>query len=491
MELRRVIDMEKISIALSSRTVDVAEHKNYYELVDRVCFYDAPNANGVRLPYDESALEKAQTLVGMPVYAKYCVTADGEPTFRGHEAYLDEDGEIAFDTEAIGVHMSVDIREDDVEIDGTVKTLPCLFAKQKIWKRDKNVCAAVLRLYDMGKLYNSWEITSTEYSFKDGVKTLDDYVFDGNTYLGFEYASPAYGKSAKVLSLSSLKDSELMIAEALSKDLLGTSSDIETDGKEDKTLSEENKILEPETDLGAEGEEQTAAEEQNQTDAVENVDTSAMTDWDLRIKLSQKASETLGKPAWAAFNFPLDKTVWVEACDRESELDYVHFTYEVSADDEITLSEPQDVKLMVSVAELNSVLSEKNDALVSASAEIDNLNQTIAQLKEIKEKYQTILNEQAESEREAQVKELREYIESSNQFTPEELSEGSEISKMISELKETELKTMVADRVVASLKAKTGKTETAALRKPTVKADIANATEPADKRSAMREFLRR
>ena len=98
------------------------------------------------------------------------------------------------------------------------------------------------------------------------------------------------------------------------------------------------------------------------------------------------------------------------------------------------------------------------------------------------------MNEQAESEREAQVKELREYIESSNQFTPEELSEGSEISKMISELKETELKTMVADRVVASLKAKTGKTETAALRKPTVKADIANATEPADKKSAMREF---
>ena len=38
MELQRVIDMEKISIALSSRTVDVAEHKNYYELVDRVAF---------------------------------------------------------------------------------------------------------------------------------------------------------------------------------------------------------------------------------------------------------------------------------------------------------------------------------------------------------------------------------------------------------------------------------------------------------------------
>ena len=45
---------------------------------------------------------------------------------------------------------------------------------------------------------------------------------------------------------------------------------------------------------------------------------------------------------------------------------------------------------MVSVAELNSVLSEKNDALVSASAEIDNLNQTISQLREIEEKYQTI-----------------------------------------------------------------------------------------------------
>jgi hypothetical protein len=124
--------MDKENVLLSSKTIELSETKTYLELLNRVCYYDAPNLNGVELPSD-TALEKAQSLVDMPVKAKYTVNANGEPTFRGHEAYIDENGELAFDTENIGVHTDVYIENDNVDIDGNIVNLPCLFSKQKIW----------------------------------------------------------------------------------------------------------------------------------------------------------------------------------------------------------------------------------------------------------------------------------------------------------------------------------------------------------------------
>ena len=67
------------NILVSAKTVELAEHADYLELVNRVCFYDAPNHNSVELDYDDSSLEKAETLVHMPVVAKYCVDKGGNP----------------------------------------------------------------------------------------------------------------------------------------------------------------------------------------------------------------------------------------------------------------------------------------------------------------------------------------------------------------------------------------------------------------------------
>ena len=65
--------------------VDVAEHSTYLELTSRICYYDAPNLNGDMLPYDDTTLDRAQTLVNMPVQAKYRVNANGEASLGGHE----------------------------------------------------------------------------------------------------------------------------------------------------------------------------------------------------------------------------------------------------------------------------------------------------------------------------------------------------------------------------------------------------------------------
>ena len=61
-------------IYLASKTIEISELTNYIELTNRLCYYDDKNLNNVMLPYEgteESAKEIAQTLVNMPLQAKY------------------------------------------------------------------------------------------------------------------------------------------------------------------------------------------------------------------------------------------------------------------------------------------------------------------------------------------------------------------------------------------------------------------------------------
>ena len=495
--------MEKMNVFLSSKTVEISEYKTHFTLLNRVCFYNHENLNGVKLPYDDTTLEKAKTLIGMPVYGRYTVNSSGEPTFRGHEAYLDEDGNVAFDTDPIGVHMEVYIKEDSVQIGTEILTLPCLFAKQKIWKRNKNVCAAVNRLYELDSLHNSWEISSFAYSYENGIKTLSDYVFEGNTFLGSDIGiDPAYGESAKVISLSSkIYENELLIAESLSKDLLSISSDI-NNSKEQEDIS-----------LGKEIDTQVATEEIIDTPVVAELDIqedeiietivteevveidkseiSSLTDWDLRDKIAKACRSKLDKWCYVAFHFPLEKKVWIEVDGRESELDYAEFTYEVDQNDEIVLSESQDVKLTVSVSEFNKTISEKNEALISANSTIEELTSQISSLMEIKVKYEAIESEKAEKEKEKQISELRKYVEDAKCFTDDEI-DSEEISTLISDLNETKIKCLIADKLISKLVNKKGKETTETSVKNTEsKADIVNDVVPMDYKAVMHDFLAR
>ena len=228
--------MNEKKLVLTSSCVEISEHKDYLELENLVCYYDYPNANGTQMNYGKTkeehaaTLEKAKTLLLMPVYAKCAVNWKGQPTFKGHEVSYDKDGNVQFGTMPIGIHYKVRIKKADiVAADGTPQRLPCLFATQRVWKRNKNAVAAIRRLFSEGKLFNSWEVESEQYTFREGTKHLEEYSFLGNTFLGYEYASPAYGTGggAKVISVASqdmstklLSESELMVAEALYQDAL-------------------------------------------------------------------------------------------------------------------------------------------------------------------------------------------------------------------------------------------------------------------------------
>lgn len=500
--------MNKEKTFLTSSTIELSEdeeNSQFLTLVNRICYYDEPNLNSVLLPSD-TAEECAQSLIDMPVYAKCRTNADGEPTFGSHEVALDADGELFFDTTPIGVHTAVEIKDDTVDVNGKLETLPCLFATQKIWKRNKNAVAAIKRLFAEGKLHNSWEIASYEYSFADGVKTITGYEFEGNTFLGYEFADPAYGKDAKVVSLS--QTDELMVAEALSRDLIDQKS-----SKEDETLKK-NKTsaqVEPQVDPQVDPQATEPAVEPAQVAPVEptvepaqaepqNIEpaqaepaepqpeepqgepvVASLTDWDIQRKIDEGARDLIDGWYWVAYLFPEEHKALLRV-EGGDELSYMQVSYVVNEDDTVTVSDPVDVKLSVSVSEINSKVAELTDTIASLNQKVNDLTAEVETLTPYREAAQKAEHDAAEAK-------LRAYAENSKQFTEEEL-QSEEMTKIFSELDESVLKMMIADRVVSAQAQQIQATVSA----PQVQlSNTSNLTvnEPsADGVSLMRAFLR-
>lgn len=456
---------------LSSTTIELSESESYLSLVDRVCYYGEPNLNNVKLPI-EGAEEAAQTLVDMPVVAAYQVNADGLPDLKGHEVSIDPvTNEVKFGTLNIGTHTSVEIKDDVVEIGGIKRTLPCLFANLKIWKRNKNVCAAIKRLYSEGKLHNSWEIVSEAYTFENNIKTLNDYRFEANCLLG-QYHPAAYGKASTVLSLSEA-DPSVVIAEALAQDIasladkeesMGTNevvstvviegipmeeiaeiteqSDIESvlDEQieaEEEVKTEETEIEEAETEV-----EESEVEESEVIEEVE-VESASITVRDLYDKLNKACREKIDAWCYVWQLFPVDQICWC-IYDSERELDYIKFTYTVVGE-YVEVGEPEYLTLTASVAEMEKSIQVKNDALAEANDRIQELQSQVGELLPYKEAKEA-------AEYEAAKEEIVKFALKSRQISEKEIKdEASEVYKHISELNISAIKEIIADRMVSAM----------------------------------------
>lgn len=507
-------------ICFSSDIVELSEDdKPYLEMVNRVCYYGQPNLNGVILPEDTAA-QFAETLVDMPVYAKCRVNDKGEPTFGSHEVRLDDEGEIIFDTIPIGVHTSVEIKDDTVSVNGIQQTLPCLFATQKIWTRNRNAVAAIKRLFAEGKLHNSWELCNNAYTFANGLKTITDYEFVGNTLLGYEYADPAYGESAKVLSIS---EAELMVAEALSRDLLSQKNSEEDESLEtkEKIVAQSEEEIEtpvvveeiPDTPVAEEPaaesvqqaadedeeeqakkkkkcaseegsdeelEEPTGEESSENEETSENeIDFSALTECDIRFKIMRAATMLLGEYCWVAYLFPEEHSALLDVDGRANELEYTQIDYVVSGD-EVSVSNPVKVTLVVSPSQVNEKIGDLQNTIASLNDALVHANEEISALRP----YQEAAEQAA---REAKIAELRSYAENSGQFTDEEL-DGEEMSALFEALDEAAIKAKIADRVVASQAAKPAVEKSSKI----VNVSMAEAaTSPLNYRDVMHDFLSR
>jgi hypothetical protein len=494
--------MNKESILLSSKTIDIAENDLWLELTNRMCYYDDKNLNNVLLPYkgvEDKALECAKTLINMPVQARYKKIA-GNDNLGSHEMRVDSDGDIVFETDSIGTHIDVWIEDTEVTtVSGETKVLPCLYAKKRIWKRNKNLINAIKRLYESENgLGSSWEIQTLEYSYKDGVKTLNDYVFLSDCLLGSN-VNPAYKGTSKAISLSALDEQELMIAEALTQDMMYQN----TQEKEEKTLEiEKENMTVSETEKenisdNVEKTEENVSAEISEEDGKENsVDTvvSELTDNDIRRKASVEIDKKLHNDwGYIAFMFPESHEIWYNY-GGDTELDYYKFTYEVN-DENVTVSEPERVTLTVSVKDINSTvaeyektISEKDELIVKASAEITTLKADNAELAEYKQKFTEMEQEKIASDLAQKKEDLIASVIKSGQITREEIEKSEELSGYVNELDKKSLMAIVGERLSASVdNSKDVKVDTSEVNELHIASNL--NCEDTDAVSLMRKFI--
>ena len=534
----------------SSSVVDLAEEQDYLTLRNRICFFDSKNLNNVQIDFDDSTLEQCQTLINMPVVAYY-VNRNGKDDLGGHEVSV-VDGKMKFGTATIGVVTGVDIVQEDVEtVNGEVMNLPVLYADERIWTRNENAVKAIRRLHLDGKLYSSWEVKTSEYSFINGIKHLSKYTFLSNCLLGSE-SYPAYGHGgAKVLDISEETDTceylaaESILSEALALDIESASaSNInqldDTNRKEDismdvnenvvvDTSEEEVKEEAVETVEPAENAEVTEVEEtaeanseesensevaevsednpveESTTDVTEEVESAESEDAEGETEevSAMKTTEDIYKMIRNAVNeadnedymdiafvFPEEKIVLTRSW-RMNQLEFVQYSYRIDGDKAI-LDNKKKVELTVSPLRINSEIESKNNAIAEANNRIVELENQNAELIKAKEELDKIKADQAEADHAEAVNKLREYVVRSGRFTDEEIASES-VQKAINELNEAWIKSEIADRLVASLSKSKDTVDTSEVKdqKQTLSVVLSENEKSVTSEDVMRAFFNR
>ena len=452
------------NIVFYSDQVYLSENSNPDSYIAKFIICDfGRNKNGVAL--DRNTIENwMSTLKNKPLVGKIKMRYDGEYDFTGHNVRevekVDENGnkyrEVEFDTEAFGTFFDVAIE--------TINDKEYIVASCEIWKRFTKACEIIVNRIQEGSLSTSWEI-SVEKSTQgiiDGLMTkiIQAGRFIGHCLLG-KNVSPAYDSSGLLEIASTNYDMEF--AEALSQDILSQGLDIKNEAKEENNL--QSNI---ETQVAEENVEETVVEtpvaetteSSTETEVTENKDeteVSQLTEYDLRKKIREACRAKLDKWCWISFHFPVEQEVWLEVDGRESELDFVRMTYTVE-NDTITVSDPEDVKLTVSIAEVNTKIAEleaevstKDEAIIKSGEEIARLKTEISELSPFKEKFEKAEQERIENELKEKKDNLVSSITKSGLITKDEIEASEELKGYVDNLDEKSLKAILADRYIASL----------------------------------------
>lgn len=504
---------------------EITEHPDHYLAKFVICDF---SVNGNQVALNRDTIESwMSTLVGNPLVGKLVVAPKGELDFSGHNMKVvtrkDDDGNeyktAEFDTDAFGSFQSVGIEKiDDTDF---------IVASCKIWKRYPKACATILRRIESGTLNTSWEIDvlKAHKGIVGGrmAKIIDDGVFTAHCLLGAN-VEPAY-KCSKLLEVAET-DFGLELANAYIEDTKEISN-IESNEKEAKNL-EPNKDKETQTAQVEPTEPEQAekaatesttkpttpaepviqtSEEGGETPPPTEPETgtepagdpepapeiSSLTGRDLYMKLEDAVSK-ISSDYYMTDMFPEDHTIWCKKWGRMNELDYIMFPYTVEGD-EVSLGEPQNITLTVSISQVNTKIAELNGTIASLNTELQSAKEEVASLTPYKDQAEKAEAEKAAAELAQKKENLRQYALSSKMITEAEVSEGGNYASLIENLDETGIKSVIAERCVeAAKKAHTEKKiETSEVHKPeSIKLNLNETkynTTNANKRDAWREYL--
>lgn len=539
------------------------EYSDTYKVKFVICDFST-NHNHVKLNRDKIDGWMG-TLKNKPIVGKLVSTGRGGVDFSGHNAkiVMKTDGsgnmykDMVFDTSAFGTFTDVGIEKiDDDE---------CIVATCEIWKRFENACSLIMKRVESGTLNTSWEIDVLESHYEnDGgskVKVLDNGVFIGHCLLGAA-VRPAYDCSRLLEVAEAAPDFDMELADAIQQDMGAFAENIEdkevnamkvknvetsaddkkkpvegepidqkkedpksTEPTEDKKKKKDD---EPETSAAdddkkkdekksTEGGEPAPADdpksepEDNKDDdedgkgkdkekKVAETEVSALTTEDIRRQI-REAIWSKRMEADLAFVFPEEHEAWAKKYGSGfTELDFLRFTYSVEGD-KITLSEPEAVKLTVSVPAVNGAIAERdekiaslNEAVASANEQIQAKDSEIASLNVYKEKFEQAEQERIAAEIAEKKDNLRKYAVSSGLIQDAEVADGGELAQLIDADDEAGIKNVIAERFMAkNAEKKTApKKEISEVKEEKPRVDLKNYnSEPRDYKDIMKQYLGR
>lgn len=499
---------------------EITEHPDHYLAKFVICDF---SVNGNQVALNRDTIESwMSTLVGNPLVGKLVVAPKGELDFSGHNMKVvtrkDDDGNeyktAEFDTDAFGSFQSVGIEKiDDTDF---------IVASCKIWKRYPKACATILRRIESGTLNTSWEIDvlKAHKGIVGGrmAKIIDDGVFTAHCLLGAN-VEPAY-KCSKLLEVAET-DFGLELANAYIEDTKEISN-IESNEKEAKNLElnkdNETQTAQVENPTNTEQAEKTAIESTTEptTSAEPDVqtseeggetppptepagepepapETSSLTGRDLYMKLEDAVSK-ISSDYYMTDVFPEDHTIWCKKWGYMNKLDYIMFPYTVEGD-EVSLGEPQNITLTVSISDVNTKIAELNSTIASLNTELQSAKEEVASLTPYKDQAEKAEAEKVAAELAQKKEDLRQYAISSKMITEAEVSEGGNYASLIEDLNETGIKSVIAERCVEAAKKASAekKIETSEVHKSeSIKLNLNETkynTTNANKRDAWREYL--
>lgn len=439
--------MFKENLVFANKPIEVSEYENYKIATFLISVLDEYNANGVLIEKAEGE-KYHKTIIGYPILAYLEYDKNGKPTdFGGHElrAKLDDNDNIVYYFATTGIGSVIDSWIETREVEGYEGEKDVILIKAKLWtSRYPEYFKVLDELWEENNVATSWEISVEESEKTSKGKKLKVFEFIGNTILGRNVQGAV--KSAGMLEIAENDiDANSMLATAFAKDVKYNSK------KEESNMSKKN-------------------------------ENAALTMCDLWRKIERAVEKKMDKWMVIPYIFTEERKIWAYDWDRESELDYYEFTYTVE-DDEVSVSEPKEVKLTVEAASeknnivvkldetakllskketqiselekekgnLSSELSEKTEALVKANEKIDTLNDEVSKLKPFKEKIDAIEKAEKEKQTAEEKENLKQYALKSKRITEEELETSEEIKKMIDELDKESINNLIAERLMKEL----------------------------------------
>lgn len=490
------------TILLSSKPIEISEYKTYKEAIFLISVLDEWDLNNRLIP--KSVGEKYhKTIIGFPIVAKLIRDKDESPIdFRGHEMKIiqDEYGntEYKFDTFPIGSVLDSWIEQR--EVSGYNGLKDCIMIKCKLWSdRFPEYFEVLDKLWAKNNVKSSWELTVEKYQKTIRGKIIQAFSFLGNALLGSDIQGAVPGAGVYEYAENSNENfdtNELFLASALSSDCIKI-SDIKTEEQEEnisvsktkKEVTEEDVKLEEVNKTNVTKITETSEDEKEKLEENLETEISSLTMKDLREKLQSEVTKKI-KYGWVVYIFPAENYCLIKDDSLTyRDLEYLKLSYSVD-NDEIILGEPEKVTLAISISEINTVIAAKDNALEIANEKINTLESEILELKVFKEQMAEIEKNKAEKEFAEKKENLKAYAINSKQITEEELESDEIITKMISELDESGIKSLISDRFVASLlQSKEKKVEVSEVNYKNAKADLDIDDESFDAKLIIKNFL--